>query len=212
MKKLLTGAGMTLGVLLLWILIFLVGVLGIIFRGPSPAARDLLLATVMETSAAKFVAHLYFSNEEIAEILAANALNDGGMITDGGGVNVPAENATTFDPQQIEVKDIVGSTFKGKMMIVNDPSRLYVATPTTFDKEVGGLRVEEMVKRDGATAGINAGGFADLNGIGKGGEPLGFVIQKGIQTFGRTDTHGSVIGFDRDHKLVVGKMSAAQAL
>ena len=38
-------------------------------------------------------------------------------------------------------------------------------------------KVEEFAKENNAVAGINAGGFEDLNGVGKGGYPLGTIIK-----------------------------------
>lgn len=200
-----------LGIMLFWGLFFLFGAAAMVFHGPSPAARDLAVSTLMETSAAKFVAHLFLSDQEISTILAKNSVQVSDVVTDSDLVHIP-EASKHFDLNAITVEDVSGPTFKGKMMIVNDPSRLYVATPAAFGLETGGLRVEEMVRRDGAVAGINAGGFEDENGVGNGGTPLGIVIQNGVLTFGEPDAYTIVIGFNRDNKLVVGSMTGAQAL
>ncbi len=210
-KGILQKSFICLGILLFWGLFFLFGAAAILFRGPSPAARDLAVATVMETSAAKFVARLYLSDEEIESILAKNAVAVSDTVTDSRLVQIPGAS-DRLDLSGITVEDISGPTFKGKMMIVNDPSRLYVATPAAFGLESGGLRVEEMVKRDGAAAGINAGGFEDENGVGNGGTPLGLVIQNGVLTYGDAAAYAILIGFDRENKLVVGSMTGAQAL
>ncbi|WMJ85000.1 phosphodiester glycosidase family protein [Oscillospiraceae bacterium LTW-04] len=200
-----------LGIMLFWGLFFLFGASAVVFRGPSPAARDLAVSTLMETSAAKFVVRLFLSEEEIDIILAKNAVVISDAVTDSDLVHIP-DQKDRFNLDAITIEDVSGPTFKGKMMVVNDPARLYVATPAAFGLESGGLRVEEMVKRDGAAAGVNAGGFADENGVGNGGTPLGIVIQNGVLTFGDPAAHSIVIGFDRENKLVVGSMTGDQAL
>ena len=48
----------------------LLGAITVVCLGPSVQARDLFVNTVMETSAAKFLAYMYFSEEEIAAIRA----------------------------------------------------------------------------------------------------------------------------------------------
>ncbi|MEG1774201.1 MAG: phosphodiester glycosidase family protein, partial [Oscillospiraceae bacterium] len=212
MKKILSRAGITLGILLLCLLIFLIGAVTIVFRGPSVAARDLLVTTVMETSAAKFVARLYFSEEEIGQILAGNTVVDTGEVTDSSLIESPKASDSDFDLAKIELLDVSGPTFKGKMLVVNDPSRVYVGSPAAFGKEEIGIRVEEMIRRDGAIAGVNAGGFEDLNGVGNGGTPLGIVIQNGVVTWNAYDPSHVLIGFDRDDKLIVGKMTAQEAM
>lgn len=210
-KGLLKKSIICLGIILFWGLFFLFGAATVVFRGPSPAVRDLAVSTLMETSAAKFVVRLFFSEAEINTILAKNAVVVSDVVTDSQLVHIPAEK-DHFNLDAITIEDVSGSTFKGKMMIVNDPARLYVATPATFGQESGGLRVEEMVKRDGAAAGINAGGFEDENGVGNGGTPLGIVIQNGKITFGDPSAYTIVIGFDCENKLVVGSMTGTQAL
>lgn len=97
------------------------------------------------------------------------------------------------------------------MMIVKDPSRIHVAVPPAFGEEAEGLKIDEMVKKENAIAGINAGGFMDTNGTGNGGQPKGIIIKDGKIL---SDTGGTscVIGFDGDNKLIVGLMTAKQAI
>lgn len=200
------------GIVLFWLTVFLAGAIHIAFDGPSPAARGLLVTTLMETSAAKFIVRARFSEEEINEILNQNTVVVENVVTDTAMVVTPDESDSNSDISAITLEDVSGATYKGKMMIINDPSRLYVASPAVFGLESGGLRVEEMVKRDNATAGVNGGAFEDENGVGNGGTPLGIVIQNGVLTYGSPETYSIVIGFDRDNKLIVGSMSGAQAL
>lgn len=210
--------------LLLFALSFLVGVCWVVFKGPSPAARDLLVVSAMETSAAKFVPRLFFTQEEIQEIIDRNSVIPTYTVTDAennppsqmrqpgdssGDGSSPVE---PLDLSAVELVEVSGSTFKGKMLIVNDPSRVYVATPSEFNLPSGGLRVEEMCKRDNALAGVNGGGFLDENGVGDGGCPIGLVISNGVMMNGYPSLESDIIGFDQDNRLVVGHMTAQEAL
>ena len=56
-------------VTLLMLLILVYSLIGIIIHGPSKEASRLLVTTLMETSAAKFVPKLYLSDEEIEDIM-----------------------------------------------------------------------------------------------------------------------------------------------
>ncbi len=196
---------------LLCLAIFVFGGAAIINYGPSPTARNLFVTSMMETSAAKFLATWYFSPEKLDEILKANSIQDTGAVTDGSLVEIPAEPADQDQPP-IQLEDVSGPTFKGKMLIVQDPSRVYVATPAAFGADAEGMKVEEMMERDGAVAGVNAGGFADLNGVGNGGQPLGLVITDGEVRSGGLDTPSVIAGFDQDNKLIVGSLTGRQAL
>lgn len=197
---------------LLLLLFLFFGTTSIVCLGPSTAARDLFVSTVMETSAAKFLARIYFSEDQINDIIAANTAHISNVITDVDNITLPAEDES-FDLDAITVEDVKGSTFIGKMMIVNDPSRLYVATVPNFSESSSGLLLSDMISQNGAVAGINGGAFDDPGGVGKGGMPLGVVIQNGVITCNTTpDSADVVIGFDADHKLIVGNMTASQAL
>lgn len=205
----------TLGVVLGSVLIFLVGVTAMLSFGPSKTMRDIYVMSAMESSAGKFLARMYFSDAQIRSIESANKAKAVNTVTDGSLVNVavtPSSSAAGSSEQDIQVQDVKGSSFKGKMMLIHDPSRVYVATLPEYGKEVPGLKLEDMIKRDHAIAGVNAGGFIDPNGQGKGGEPLGIVIGHSKLLYGKPDSKSTVIGFDKSHRLIVGDMTAQQAL
>ena len=207
----LTRAFTCVCVALALILIAFFGATTIICYGPSPAARDLFVNTVMETSAAKFLAQMYFSEQQISTIIANNTPRTVTAVTDGSGVTTGGGDAD-FDLSAITVEDVKGPTFVGKMMIVNDPSRLFIQTVTTFDTYGEGELLIDMIDKAGAVAGINGGGFYDPGGNGKGGMPLGIVIQKGKLVSNMETKYSTLIGFDADNKLVVGDMSGEAAI
>jgi exopolysaccharide biosynthesis protein len=202
-----------LGITLLSLAIFVFGGAAMIHHGPSKTVRDTFVITVMETSAAKFLATLYYTPDEIDAIIQANAVKETTEVTDVNLVEIPSTTDSEPDSEQkaIEIHPVTGPTFKGKMMIVKDPSRVYLSTCPTFGKDAAGMRVEEMIERDGAIGGINAGGFADEGGVGNGGQPLGLVISQGKYLAGNLNTPTSMAGFDQDHKLVVGNLTGQQA-
>ena len=52
------------------------------FKGPSQTVGDLLTVSMQETSALKFVPHIYYSNEEVDAILERNSVSAGDNETD----------------------------------------------------------------------------------------------------------------------------------
>ncbi len=193
------------------VLIVFFSAASVIFYGPSATARDLAVVTAMETSAGKIIPQIFFSNDQIEDIMAKNAPVQTDEVTDQDLVNVP-DDKTDEQKEEIEIIEVAGPTFTGKMMIIHDPSRVVVGTPPKYGRDLSGLRVEDMVEREGGIAGVNAGGFADDGGIGNGGTPLGIVIKDGELIWGSNNTVSSVIGFDENNKLIVGNMPASQAL
>ena len=153
-----------LGVTLLGILATAYGAVALMCKGPSPTARDMFVTTMMETSAAKFVPRLFLSGAEIEAILHKNTVIEGETNTEAVEEFVPRNEEVPKDT--IELLDVYGPTFKGKMMIVHDPSRIKVATLDRYGADLPGLKVEDFAKKYGATAAVNGGEFLDTNGVG----------------------------------------------
>jgi len=237
-KKIALRALAILGATLALLLIFAYGTMYILVHGPSPTARRLFVLSVKETSAGGFLADIYLSDEEIDAILAADGAEekeeelDLSLIqlptvesetsptspsedntaadTDEPETNSPSDDVT--DDGGIEVIDIVGSTYNGKMLVIKDPTRVFVGVPDSYGATSSGLTVRDMITKYGAVAGTNAGGFYDPNGSGTGGIPEGIVIYEGELLWGSPDGYYSLAGLDSSGILHVGVMSGKQAL
>ncbi len=196
----------------LFLLLFgIFGATTIISYGPSPTARDLLITSLLETSALKFVAYMYFDEAEIENIIANNSVQVSDVVTDTDLIHFEEnEDDETEEPLVIEI--ITGDTFSGEMLIVQDPSRVFVGTSADAYTGENGKTVQEIINRYGGIGGTNAGGFADEGGIGNGGTPLGIVISEGELRAGSLSSSYDVIGIDEDNKLIVGTMTAQEAL
>ena len=85
-------------------------------------------------------------------------------------------------------------------------SRVYVGTSERpFDADRYGWQLDKFAETYGASAVINGGGFADPNGMGKGGKPNGIVVSQGewLQNHSGGETFGTIIGFDAENRLIV---------
>lgn len=67
---------------MLYVLAHYISLRGFVLYGPSEAARDLFVNSMLETSAAKFVPYLYFSKSRIQEITGENRVIRSEEITD----------------------------------------------------------------------------------------------------------------------------------
>lgn len=200
----------------------LYGICAIVFKGPSVDARDRLVNSTLEASATKWVPRLFFSEEKINEIVDSNAVVDSNEITDPGLVVIPppenTQNPEINDewadyPDGIKIINIKGDSYRGYLMIVRDPSKVYVATSSDFRSGKPGLKIFDAMKKEGAIAAVNGGGFPDVGGAGTGDVPLGLTISKGELLWGdRYSYYTGVIGFNKDNVLMVGNMTGQQAL
>lgn len=182
----------------------------LILKGPSPSLSNLLMSTLMETKTFKNtnIARLFFNEEELEAIKNRNNISDTSLVTEP---NAEFEIDEALK-DKIEIIDIKGATYEGKLMIIYDPSRVSLAVSNNLDSDAAGFFVEEYVASLGAVAGINAGGFQDDGGQGNGGQAYGIVIKEGELISGKLEDYTSVVGFTYQNKLMVGNMTAQQAL
>ena len=201
----------------LLVAMLLYGVMYVVAKGPSPTARDLFVMSVRETSAIGFLADLFFSEEEIAQIEASkNSVEyvetDPSLINintevsspeSGGQSNADAWGLVDEDGDGIILQPVKGEGFSGFMMVVLDPSRVIMGSkPESYG--VRGYTVEEMVKEFDAVAGINAGGFYDPNGQGNGSIPDSLVVVNGEVYYAANGERNGFVGFDSNYIMHVG--------
>lgn len=178
-----------LGVTLLSLALLVVGTTFLCLKGPSAEARDRFVTTVNGYGSLRFLPRLFLSEAEIAASLKAHAVPGTDALTDTSEDALFEESEA--DPTAITVTDIVGDGFTGKLLTVQDPSRVNIAYAIDNTE----LTVHQFTKSLVATAGINGGTL---------------VLQEGIPL---TDAEviPSVIAFDKDSRLVVGRLAVADA-
>ncbi len=193
--------------LVLGIALALTVTLATIIKGPSEAARDTFVTTVLESGNLKFLASVFLSPEEISEIIERTSLKEMEENVDPELIDVGKKKEGNFDKNGIEVVKINGSSYSATLMIVKDPSKVKVAT--SYDNGWGtyGKNLDELVKKAGAVAGVNGGLYkADAN---KGGSPYGVCVSEGKILY--NDPSGwsglYMIGLDNNNILRIENLS-----
>ena len=215
-----------IGITLVILLIGAYSVMWICVNGPSPLAKDLFVLSVKESSAGGFLADIYCSEEEIQEIKDRNTVHETDDITDTSIVVIDkgdkdddqsgnADSDEGEDKEQfvdgVRFETVIGSTYRGMMMIIEDPSRVFVGSLDNYGSGKG-KTVLEFIDDYDAIGGTNAGGFEDTNGQGSGAIPDGLVISEGELKWGNLNSRYEVIGLTNEDILVVGNMTAQDAL
>ena len=198
------------------VLVSLLGAGWVVFRGPSQSFGDVVTVTMLETSALKFVPRIYYSKGAVEEIVKRNSISaptedtDTSLITINTGIDEAGNKDADY--KDIEVIEVTGSTYRGYMMIVRDPSRVSVGVcRKNFNKEPG-KQLYEIAEKYNAVAAVNGGAFADDGGVGNGGKPKGIVISEGELLWSRSGGDENVtVGFTQDDVLVVGEFTGEQA-
>ena len=228
LKRVLKYLGRFLFIILLTVLAVVLNALcacAVLAYGPSPEWQRRFVATFDETSAMKFVPRIYLSEETIQSLLHPEpnqpvedpftelAFETGAQEEENTGPLVVVADPPGDGEEWLEIIDIKGLTFKGKLMVIHDPSRVIVGTLDAYGGSCQGMYLTELIEKYGAIGGTNAGGFSDPNGTGNGGTPDGLVIQDGNIVWGyAAGYYRNVIGFDADHILHVGNMYGQDAL
>ena len=208
--------GAFLLVTLALLLITLLGVIWVLEKGPSPTITEKFCRSMRETSAIRWIPNIFLSQEEVDAFKSESTENDETETVNTSLIRIApaAESGTVTADDGVELIAITHGTAKGKLLIVRDPSRVILGVSSEeFNAKTPGLQLTELVAKYGGVAGTNAGGFNDENGRGNGGVPQGLVISGGaLLHTAREDERYNVVGFDADHILHVGTMTADEAL
>lgn len=197
MKKALSIIGKVfsfLGITLGMVFIALVLTITLICHGPSESAKELFATTILETGQLKFLANVFLSKDELQKIVDKNSLQDMDVEVDENLINTEGNK----EKELIEIHNVSGDGFEGTMMVVNDPSKISLAT--TYPWGEYGKELGVIVDETGAIAGVNGGIYYSSGN--KGGRPYGVTVSNGeIQdiTLGWSGLY--LIGFDENNLL-----------
>ena len=195
-------------------------IMNMIFNGPSTAARDVLTMSLLEASATKWVPALFLGQKTVDSIRYEG--NDFPDIippdTGAPDINIIPGGSNPDEwkdhPDGVYIKEVKGATFNAYVMVIRDPSQVYMATSSVpFSKDKPGLRINQAIEKEGAIAAINAGAFFD-NGTSSsvvGSVPEGLVVAGGevVWTSGQAPENGFA-GFNEDNVLIVDHSMTAK--
>ncbi len=208
--KVLKGIGKFFSFIGIFLLVLVISIycIGLIFcYGPSVHARNLFVTTLLETGQMKFAVKLFMSDDKVKEIVDSNKMEVFDEEVDNTLINTESE----IDKDGIELKEIMGSTYMAKMIIVNDPARVKLATIYDGSWKEYGVTLDKLVNNADAFAGVNGGlYYSDSN---KGGRPLGLVVREGQIEYnnpsGIVGMH--LVGFNEDNLLKIIDLSGKNA-
>ena len=202
----------------------LVLVMNLVFNGPSIAAQEKLTMTLIEASATKWVPALFIGDERVAEIrtsvkqeLPQEVSSPTKVVIQKGSAINTNSDEWAKDPDGIRIEHISGETYNAHVMIVRDPSRVYMGTSTEkFSTAIPGKRITEVMNENAdVVAAINAGAFNDDGTAGShvGSTPLGLVMSdsKCVWTSGQQPGLEGFAGFTEDNILVVSQKNLSKA-
>lgn len=217
-------------IIIILVILFIIGLSAgaILLYGPWGGFRDWLITTAMSTMNHQYLATWFYSDETIQECLARNRIVEVSGTTDENAIEIidyeeekEIVYANEYERQILErdknnndykiIKIDGGNRYSGYIAVIYDPSRIEVATTSSIGR--AGQYLTDISKKTNALVAINAGGFYDENSQGSGGNPVGVTISKNKVISGNSYSGSyGMIGFNKDHKLILGKYSSSQAI
>ena len=195
-----------IGIFLVILLITVYSMGLLICYGPSEHAKNLFVTTFLETGQMKFVVSLFMSKDEIQAVVDSNSMTTFDEEMDNSLINID-----NTDSSDIELVEVSGNTYYGKMIIVKDPSRVKLATIYDGSWKEYGVTLDKLVNDNNAIAGINGGlYYSDSN---KGGRPLGLVVRDGKIEYNNPSGLAGLylIGFNEDNLLKIIDLNGKNA-
>ena len=204
----------------LFIAVFgLIVLLHTMVTGPSGTVRDSLVLSATQASATKWVPGLFIGQEAVDEIVARSHEVQEDVIpmsvhTAGKGDAEQTGDEVDEWADAIDgmiLKYHTDTTFTAYILLVRDPSRVYVGTSSDYKNNEPGIRLFDIVKREGCVAAINGGEFIDDSSISNGEIPIGLTYALG-ECVWNDGTYRTFMGLDKDNVLhVYNSMTKAQA-
>ena len=214
-------------VLLICIGLVFGSILGFLLYGPYPKFRHWLITTAMTTMNHQYLAKWFYSDKTIDDVLKKNYVKESGEGTDTSKVTFVDYSKTKVmyknkyekeiltkdkDNDLYKLININDGSMRGYLVVIYDPSKVKMETASSMGSK--GEMLVSMAKRTNSVVAMNASGFIDPNYNSNGGRPYGVVIKDGkiVSNLEKANVGGGVIGFTKDNKLILGKMSGEEAL
>lgn len=204
-----------------FIILLLVAVysaLYVLVNGECKPLREKLVLSATQASATKWLPSLFMPQEEVDKIVEASytvttdtlSLED--YLNSQSTSSLPDTDKWEKAIDGMILEKINGSTFTGYVLLVRDPSRLFIGTSSDFTQGLKGMKIFDMAEKEDAVALINGGEFHDPGGQGDGNNPMGLTFSKG-ECVWDDGLKRTFIGFDRDNRLIVAEsMTKEEAL
>lgn len=214
-KKGLVGKiSLFVGTFLIFVVICVVVACYVLLNGPSTTMRDVLVLSAKQASATKWIPGLFLDDDLVREIEESSKTVTYDVVS--------MEEVATPDEEEVEdewanaidgirLEFIQKPAFKGYMLLIKDPTRVFVGTASDFKSGKEGMRIFDVVEKYNAVCAINGGEFPDGAGGGNGGTPIGITYSQGKKVYSG-HTNRTFMGLTNENKLVVSEgMTDARA-
>lgn len=198
--------------------LFMMGTFFLFFTDTGEDLREWAAGTLLTTQHDYWAPYTFLPKEKLDEL--KQQIQHPVIVNSDAAVSarpeIPAAVPSPEKPRElIEIEEISvdkGSySFKGKLMYISDPNRVHLVVTDRKDKR--GDLLDEFTKKHNALGIVNASGFYDPDGYGKGKQAFGVVVHDGkiLQSYDPKSGE-TALGITYDGKMVTGNYSAQQLI
>ncbi len=205
-NKILSRVLISVGSFLLFLVVTVFATCYLLLNGPSETMRDALVLSAKQASATKWLPGLFLDHDLVNQIEENSKAVSYDVIS--------MEEQKTPEKEEVDewadaidgvrLVNISKPTFKAYLLMVKDPSRVFVGTSSDFKSGKPGMRIFEIADKYGAVAAINGGEYPDGGGVGQGDYPIGITYSQGALVFDG-HTNRTFMGFTNENKLYVSE-------
>lgn len=180
----------------------------LVFYGPFDNVKRTIVGMSWNSLRHQYIARFFLSDDAIQRIVGSEFAVDP---TAQGEDIQPNIKITVKHSDKIKIYNIESSSFKGKLALIDDPTKVMVGYSSQIPKT--GETTSVIAKRYDAILAINAGGFPDRGWTGTGGVPMGFIIHNGKVVYNQSKDENikqDTAAFTDKGILIVGKHSITQ--
>lgn len=195
-----------------------------LFYGPIESFKEFWITSAMNTKSHQYLATLLYSDQYIQEVLRKNYVSEVDEISNPDDIYFKKYNLSIYrnkyekeilerdEDALYKVVEVNGHGYQGFLVAIYDPSRIHLATTAYLFQK--GESILTVSKREKAIIAMNAGGFFDPDWNSNGAIPHGVVISNGrvVSEYQSANMGGGFIGFTKENKFILGKMSKEQAI
>ena len=206
-----------------FLIIYILGCVSllVLLYGPNHKFKDWLITTAMGTMHHQYYCQIFYSDQEIEEVMSRNYIIEPEGDTDASLVSNQIDLSKLNEYERKIYEDykpgdkykIIRFKVNGQdafLAAVYDPASVSVATTKYLFKS--GQFVVDMAKDNQAPLAINGGGFIDPNYSSNGSTPHGITISNSKVITDYNIGSWGVIGINKDNVLVLSKNKKAQQL
>lgn len=195
----------------------------VIIYTPIVHFKTFWIPTAMTTMNHKYLAYTLYSEETVNKVMSENYIEETAEEVNLDDIIIGGEGNKSYSSKyekELFEKDpgndvykiirLEENNFKGYLTVIYDPSDVELATPKLLGRQ--GASVAKLCRDNDGLVGINGGGFEDLDGWGNGSTPYGSIIKNGELVWSHSGGDGGLIGFTKDHKMLLTSASPQEAI